>query len=59
MTRPAAPPQWARYCGRTACAASIERFVRTAMVPGGVEVADILADPNYGGGGLRGEGSGM
>ena len=28
------------------------------MVPGGVEVADILADPNYGGGGgLRGEGS--
>ena len=29
------------------------------MVPGGVEVADILADPNYGGGGLRGEGSGV
>ena len=37
-------PQWARYLGRDLCAESIEKFVRTAAVPG-VSLADILADP--------------
>ena len=36
--------QWARYLGRDLCAESIEKFVRTAAVPG-VSLADILTDP--------------
>ena len=37
-------PQWARYLNRELCAESMEKFVRTAALPG-VSLADILADP--------------
>ena len=37
-------PQWARYLSRDLCAESMEKFVRTAAVPG-VSLADILTDP--------------